>query len=781
MSSRTANASYSASQLWQLPLLLVSLGLFGYAAYLLWDPQPGPTVEERIVDVRTLLKAERPEAAVERLKALLSLDALTPPQRGRMHLLMAEALDSFQTLRKQIIPVLQHRIIEQTRLAGTLGVQPGGADYRRLGGAYERVAKPVEAVDAYQKSIALDPDKSLVLARKIIDLLLDTDQTAAADRALAEYTQQPSLTDAERCWALGERAELLIDAKQFVDARVLLDQALKLSADPVQEGEINYRLGYASYHLGDSQQAERFLRAARDQLKIRHPLDAEACVLLGKISQARGEAEAAISFFEIVLTSHPDAKIAVLAKLGRGVCRAMLKQDDPAMIDLQQATKNVDERAGYARYEDDVLTGLRQAAELLAGRENFAAAIELLDAEQTLAAEPMPEFFARVSRLMAARADQLDKSLAGLTPAERIKREQQARDLRTRAGDAIIAYGYKQTLSDDKQYGESLWRGIELYEKAVNTPAVVAALELFVAERPEDALAPEALLRLGRTYQANGQLDKAVAVYQRNQFRYPKSLAASKTAVPLAQALIERGPDSYAKAESVLVGVLDNNAMFDPTSLDFQTALFELGQLYSRMQRHEEAIVRMEEFAKRYPTDDRVGRLTFLMADGYRKSAQSLGAQFVVASAEKKPGVDLEELRIAHHGRLTKAKALYDRVVERYRESPPARDPDKLYHRLSYFYRADCVYDLGDYQQAIALYDNAAFRFQDDPSALAAYVQIVNAWCRLGKTAEAKVANERAKWLLRRMPADAFANGTFSMPKDYWEQWLKWSNEAGMW
>ena len=91
------------------------------------------------------------------------------------------------------------------------------------------------------------------------------------------------------------------------------------------------------------------------------------------------------------------------------------------------------------------------------------------------------------------------------------------------------------------------------------------------------------------------------------------------------------------------------------------------------------------------------------------------------------------------------------------------------------------MYDLGSYAEAIKQYDAAAFRYQDDPSALAAYVQIVNAYCALGKTEEAKTANERAKWLLRRMPQEAFQNGAFAMPKAYWEQWLKWTSTAGMW
>src|SRR5436190_17501270 len=112
---------------------------------------------------------------------------------------------------------------------------------------------------------------------------------------------------------------------------------------------------------------------------------------------------------------------------------------------------------------------------------------------------------------------------------------------------------------------------------------------------------------------------------------------------------------------------------------------------------------------------------------------------------------------------------------------PPAGETDKLYCKLSHFYRADCIFDLGKYEDSIKLYDAAAFRYQDDPSALAAYVQIVNANCALGKMDEAKAANERAKWLLHKMPPEAFNTGGFAMPKEYWEKWLKWSGETGMW
>jgi tetratricopeptide (TPR) repeat protein len=143
--------------------------------------------------------------------------------------------------------------------------------------------------------------------------------------------------------------------------------------------------------------------------------------------------------------------------------------------------------------------------------------------------------------------------------------------------------------------------------------------------------------------------------------------------------------------------------------------------------------------------------------------------------------MDPMEVAAAKRDRLARARALFDRTIEIYQRNPPYTEVDKLYCKLAHFYRADCVFDLGGYEESIKLYDMAAFRYQDDPSALAAYVQIVNAYCALGKTAEAKTANERAKWLLRRMPPDAFKGGGFTMPKEYWDKWLQWTASAGLW
>jgi hypothetical protein len=74
--------SRQLSQLWQLPLLVFSVFLFGYAAYLFIDPKPGPTVSQKIESARSLLNQQRPQAAIKPLNALLG-QKLQPLRKAR--------------------------------------------------------------------------------------------------------------------------------------------------------------------------------------------------------------------------------------------------------------------------------------------------------------------------------------------------------------------------------------------------------------------------------------------------------------------------------------------------------------------------------------------------------------------------------------------------------------------------------------------------------------------------------------------------------------------------
>jgi tetratricopeptide (TPR) repeat protein len=780
--SRARTSSRHLSQLWQFPLFVLSLALFVYAGYLFISPGPGATIDQKIAVAQDYLKQNRPDAALQQLSRILESEKPEPIKEGTIHLLIAESLEAGQKQFKIDVPANDQRIIEQTELAEQMGVQPDAEMHRRVGDSYAALGRTADAAEHYRQAISMDPHQSLSLRRKLIDLEFADEDSANAEVSLEDYLKQPDLTDIERAWALGQRAGILIDSRKFADARKLLADAARLDSDPVDLGTFNYQLGYCSYREGLPDDAERYLRLARDQLRVGHPLDADAAYYLGRIFQERGDPATAISFYEAVLTSHPESKAAPLALLGRGISRIMSQQTDPGLTDFHDLVSQIDRRPSRTKYKSEAITTFRDAAGILTDREDYQSALEVMSDEQALEPAPPAGFFDRLGHVSAKRADQLEATIPDANPADQIRRRQLVIDLRNKAGDAYILYSRQLSQLEDKGYADALWKGVDLYDQSANLPAAISALELFVAERPSDRLAPDALLRLGRTYQAAGFFDKAIDAFQRVQLEYSKSLAASKAAIPLAQAYMAKGPAGNARAEATLLGVVENNPLVDPAAEEFRQSLRELAQLYYRTGRYEEAIARLQELTQRYPNDAAKPQMIFMMADSYRKSAALLDAK--LASAQTSTSAvasEIAEAAAARRDRLVKARALYDQVIDLYRVTAPTEDMDKLYQKLAHFYRADCMYDLGNYEEAIKLYDSAAFSYQDDPSSVSAYVQIVNAYFALGKPEEAKAANNRAKWMLQHMPAEAFQDGAFSMPKKYWDQWLQWTNDSGMW
>jgi tetratricopeptide (TPR) repeat protein len=780
--SRAKPSAHRFSQLWQLPLFILSIALFVYSGYLFISPGPGATIDQKIQMARDYLKQDRPDAALQQLSRILETEKPQTDKEGQIHLLIAAALEAGQKQRKIDVPANDERIVEQTELALQMGVKADADLHRRVADAYAALGHASEAAAQYRQAIAMDSTHSLSLRRKLIDMELANDDAPGADAALADYLKQPGLADAERAWALDQRAGILIDRKQFGDARKLLADAAKLDNDPVDQGTFNYQLGYCSYREGMLDDAERYLRLARDQLRVSHPLDADAAYYLGQVYQDRNDPATAISFYNSVLISHPESKAAPLALLSRGVCRIIMGDADAGLSDFHDLVAEIDRRPSRSRYKSDCIASFGDASDILSEREDYKSALEVLADEQELTSSPSPGFDAELARTCERRADQLEQTIPDASATDKIRRGQEVIDLRNRAGDAYIVYSRQLSLLDDHGYADALWKGVDLYERAENLPAAIAALELFAAEQPSDRLAPDALLRLGQAYQAAGMFDKAIGAFQRCQLNYEKSLAASRCAVPLAEAYIAKGPSYDRRAEATLLSVVQNNPLVDPSAEEFRQSLRKLAQLYYSTGRYEEAIARLQELTQRYPNDVQKPQMIFMMADSYRKSAGLLDAK--LASAQTSPSAaasEVAEAAAARRDRLMKARGLYDQVIDLYRASPPSSDVDLLYQKLAHFYRADCMYDLGAYQEAIKLYDDAAFSYQNDPASVSAYVQIVNAYYALGKPDEARAANNRAKWMLQHMPASAFQDGTFSMPKKYWDQWLQWTSDSGMW
>lgn len=799
-----APSGYSLTNLWQMPLLLVSLGLFTLAAYVFIDPSPAPSFQKQLARAQRDLATERYDAALGRLNDLLATRP-EPLGEGQIRILIAEIIDEqMQRSRLDETPRAHRRIIDETLRAHEAGLKVTSDAADRVARSYDALDRVDEASANYRLAIDImeGEDRSLEtipIRRSSIELLIAKDRPVAAAETISDLLKVPRIADDERAWALGELARINIDLDRPAEAMSLLAEALALSPDETIKGQVNFRLGYAAWKLGDEKGARDYLQLARQQIGPGHYLDAEACYLLGRIAQNEEDYDKANEYYQTILRDHPGNRIVPKAMLGSGVCQLVLGHDDEGVTALIDLAGELSRKPALTDLTGDLVEALQRGGRILANRKNFESALDLLAHEQVIAGEVGSDFFARLGLYFEQFADQLAGSVEKADELERPQLESRIRGLRTRAGDAYVAYSRKLTLVDDAGYGEALWKGIELYEQAADPQEMIAALELFCAERPGDPIAPEATYRLGRAYQAIGRQDAATRTYHELRTRYPQTLAAAQAAVPLAEAYVAQGKDMYPQAEGVLRAVVDDNPLLSPASQTFRDALWGLSQLYHKMGRFGEAVARFDEFASRYPEDQRVPRAAFYRADSYRQAAlvrvgrgsEPPDAQSPDGLVNAAPETEAQLARSVFpftgvtdelaRDYLQQSAGLFGQVVESYRQQPPATDLEETLERMSHFYQADCLFDLGEFEKAIELYSAAADRYQEDPSALAAYVQIVNAYCAMSRFDDARVANERAKWLLRRIPPEAFQDGGFNLSREYWEQRLRWTSESGMW
>jgi tetratricopeptide (TPR) repeat protein len=784
----TGDAPRRLAHLWQLPLLFCAVVLFVCAAVLFVEGRPEITLNQKLAPARAFLRDDRPDAAVESITRLLGSEKFPRDIEGQIHLALAEALDASQQQRSQGTPAVYARIMDETQIALAQGVQPSGDIHRWLGEALEALGKPVEAVGQYRQAIAMDPSRAIRLQRKVIDLQLASSDWAPAEASIDAYLTAPQIADTERAWAKSVKAQILIDRAAFVDAKPLLDDALRLDAGEIAQAEARYRLGVCAWKLGNASEAHKLLSAARATFRGQHPLDADAAYALGKIAVEQNDHAAATKLFDNVIASYPQSSVAPLARIARGVCRIHRGEDDQGLFDLKTATELA---RSTPTLREECLAALRKASAALTGKGNHAAAVELLNCEQSLDPTPAAGFHLRLAEALEKRGEQIAQSIAdAATPAEKLRREQLVRESLGKAADAQLAYSRALLASNDKGYGEAMWKGMSLYERANDRQAIVAALELFVTEKAADPLVPEAFLRLGRTYEQLAEADKAISAYQRLQGAYAKSPAAREAAVPLATLCIQQGGEGLKKAEKVLATAVEP-AADDET---YRKALVELGTLYHRTGQLDKAAPRLEKFASTYPSDPRAAEATFLAAECYRTSGQRIDVQLAAAKVPPSNGstaaAELTKAAELKKSQLSSASRLYDQSRQLYGAAPQpaAREIDRRYQKLAALRRADCDYELGHFADAIARYQAVVREYGNDAVALAASVQIVNSYSAMNRLEDARAANEQARRLLETMPSGVFeasavgdgtgAASTPVMSKAYYEQWLRWTSTA---
>ncbi len=274
---------------------------------------------------------------------------------------------------------------------------------------------------------------------------------------------------------------------------------------------------------------------------------------------------------------------------------------------------------------------------------------------------------------------------------------------------------------------------------------------------------------------------RAIRVYESLLEKFGRTPGAFAALVPLGRCHILLGPGHYEAAEEVLLTIVQEDPsqppLFTPLAPEFRDALLELAGLYTRWGKPERAIERLEQALALYPDDREITRMQYELGDAYRRSGLALQAD----AAAMKQSAQSDALAQESQRRLARARDLFDKVAGRLDVAPGPLGPvEQVYLRTSYVYRADCAFDTGQFAQAADLYGRVAWRWQNDPIALSAYVQIVRSYLAAGETEAARSALARARWILRKIPDERFGQAPDPRSRAYWTQMFDWVEQSGL-
>lgn len=312
---------------------------------------------------------------------------------------------------------------------------------------------------------------------------------------------------------------------------------------------------------------------------------------------------------------------------------------------------------------------------------------------------------------------------------------------------------------------------------------------------------PEALVGLGQALVALGRTSEALPVLAQVQSLYEKHPASYQARLYAAAALQEQG--DLPAAREMLNANLFGSAL-TPQSAEWRDSLFLLGRIqfqqglvHDARSRNvppqeteekrtnaalqemeiaagyfEEAVKTLSEAAQRFPTDPQTILAAYEVADAYRRAARWPRNRLDVVTIDS----TRQSLNRQLQNDLTSAVAEYTRLIEKLADDKESQRAvvDLKILRNCYFNRADALFDLGRYEEAIQAYSAATNRYQHEPEALEAYVQIATCYRRLQRYAEARGTLEQARVVLERIKQDADFAATTRFDRQQWVQLLEW-------
>ncbi|MFO1065104.1 MAG: tetratricopeptide repeat protein [Pirellulales bacterium] len=359
------------------------------------------------------------------------------------------------------------------------------------------------------------------------------------------------------------------------------------------------------------------------------------------------------------------------------------------------------------------------------------------------------------------------------------QRDELRRDIDTKytlAGDKFKQLAKLESIT--AAFPTILWEAIESYRKAHQ---LVRANELLIEylQHEERSKRPRALLALGRNYLNAGDWDKTLPPLERCLSEFPDHPNCYEARLIMAQALSEKQKLEDA-SEMLLKNLYDGN--LQPDSKLWGDSLFELGRIIfkrgdllqlevendangtaeQKLEKlkasHEEMLVainRLAEAVERFRNDPRSLEARYAIGRAYRTAAKFPeqlvnSGQITIESTRRQLNQERRQLLNASlDGYRDLKRALGDA-----QERAVLSEGNQSLLRNCFFGEADVLFELGNYEEAIAAYRNIPNRFMNQPEALEAYMQIAQCYKLLGQPNKARNTLIQAETLLSRIPPE---------------------------
>lgn len=795
------------SAVWQLPVLLAGVVLLGLG---IWSAMPRKEPDrfpEALNSVENFLEARNYDDARTQLDKIKEhLSRATDPDRGRYLMLRSDLVYLAQLKMGWDVFENHEKIIGLYARAKELGQLFDEQHVARRIHTLVAMGKDDEAIEALDQL----EGQRYPLIRQVIErrrALPESDHQRISE-LLARFKEEvrretdPKLRRDAELWA-AHLTSVLMMAQGHPDRVVdyLPEQIIRLEqydsagSDLASERAVvplYLNLAKAYRRIGEDGKAEYWFERSQQRLDKLDALNAEVLVGLAQIALAQSsDVHKALGYFAAAESSFPSSPAYLDAVIGRADCEARLGVHSEALEHFGRAVKRlVEQRSPDAEDVARVAGVIRSHYDLNVGNDQTDRALDYLTVLLPLYPADLPtplllDFGVTHEKIGSERraaglalkpaASAKSIPVAVVTKraeARRIENQEAAMHYKL-AGDYFRRHAHRVTVQDDDLHGASLWKAANSYDEAQRWEEAIAVYGEFVRWRDKDPRHLIAIHRLGQAFMANGQPEAAAEKFEQLVKGHPNSDPAHASIVPWARALIALGRQDEAQRR--LEAVLKVDPAITPDSRHYRDALIELGQLHYSNRAVTEAAPLLRMAVELYGDSPQGPALRFRWADSLRQSIEAVDASLAEPISQTRRQVLTDE----RAERLTTAQGLFGQVIEGLSIRPPddLSKLERVFLRNAYFYRPDCAYNLGQYTEAIDLYDEAAKQFKDEPVSLVALMQIVNAYCQMGDLDAARTVNRRARLQLRGIPEEKFDDPSLPISRRHWEDWLKWSAE----